>query len=61
MDRRRTFGMAALVVVAALVMATFAMTQTTLAREDHRAARLLGAWNVEVTTVAQGTTFPAAA
>jgi hypothetical protein len=58
MDRRRTFVMAALV-VAALVMATFAITQTTLARGDNRAARLLGAWNVEVTTVAQGTTFPA--
>jgi hypothetical protein len=58
MLRKRIFVMA-LGVVGSLLMATFAITQTTQAGEDNRQEKLLGSWNVKVTTVAQGTTFPA--
>ena len=59
MPNKRTFVMAALGVVASLLMATFAMTQPTQAGEDNRKEKLLGSWNVVVTTVGQGTKFPA--
>ena len=59
MPSKRTFVMAVLGVIGSLLMTTFAVTQTTLAGEDNRQEKLLGSWNAEVTTVAQGTTFPA--
>jgi hypothetical protein len=59
MHSKRTFVMTVFGVVGILLMATFAIAQTTLASEDKREEKLLGAWNVEVTTVGQGTTFPA--
>jgi hypothetical protein len=59
MSTKRKFVMAALGVIASLLMAAVAMTQPTQAGADNRNEKLLGSWNVEVTTVAQGSTFPA--
>jgi hypothetical protein len=59
MHSKRMFLMVVLGVVGTLLLATFAIAHPILAREDNREQKLLGAWNVEVTTVAQGTTFPA--
>ena len=45
--------------VAALLLATLAIAQTTQAGENERQEKLLGSWNAVTTTVTQGTTFPA--
>jgi len=59
MPVKRGFMMVALGVMASLLMAAVAMTQPTQAGADNRNEKLLGSWNVEVTTVAQASTFPA--
>jgi hypothetical protein len=46
-------------VIGALLLAAFAIAQTAQADGNNRQEKLLGAWNVEVVTVGQGTTFPA--
>jgi hypothetical protein len=59
MNSKRTLVVSILGLIATLLIAAFAIAQTTQASEDDRGAKLVGAWNVEVTTVGQGTTFPA--
>jgi hypothetical protein len=45
--------------IVALLLSALAIGQTVQASGNDRQEKLLGSWNVEVTTVGQGTTFPA--
>jgi hypothetical protein len=59
MNHKRTFALSALGLLCILLLAALALAQTTQANASNRSEKLLGAWNVVVTTEAQGTTFPA--
>ena len=59
MNNRRRYLGSILKAIGALLLAAFAIAQTVHANENSRQEQLVGAWNVEVVTVGQGTTFPA--
>ena len=59
MNNKRTLVASVLGMIVILLLAAFTIVQTAQADEQDRQTKLLGAWNVEVTTVGQGTTFPA--
>jgi len=59
MNNKRMFAVPILKVIGALLLAAFAIAQTAQADANNRHEKLFGAWNVEVVTVGQGTTFPA--
>jgi hypothetical protein len=57
MRRTRAITLSIVGLISALLLA--ALTQTAQANVNNRAEKLLGSWNVVVTTEVQGTTFPA--
>jgi len=59
MKRTRTIALSIVGMIAALLIAAFAIGQTAEANANNRSEKLLGSWNVVVTTEVQGTTFPA--
>ena len=59
MKRTRTIALSIVGLISALLLATLAIAQTAQANANNRSEKLLGSWNVVVTTEVQGTTFPA--
>jgi hypothetical protein len=59
MRRTHTIALSIAGLISALLLATLAITQTAQANANNRSEKLLGSWNVVVTTEVQGTTFPA--
>jgi len=59
MNHKRTFALPVLGLISALLLATLAIAQTAQANANSRSEKLLGSWNVVVTTEVQGSTFPA--
>jgi hypothetical protein len=59
MNHKRTFVLSILGLISALLLATLAIAQTAQANANSRSEKLLGSWNVVVTTEVQGSTFPA--
>jgi hypothetical protein len=55
----RTFVVSILGMIGALIIAAFAIAQTPSVGANDRKERLVGSWDVVVTTETQGTTFPA--
>ncbi len=59
MNRARTLALSILTLIAALALAALAIAPTAQANANGRSKKLLGSWNVVVTTETQGATFPA--
>ncbi|HEU5099432.1 MAG TPA: hypothetical protein VFU22_10455 [Roseiflexaceae bacterium] len=59
MNTKRTLVVPALGMVVALLLSALAIAQTAQAGGNDRSEKLVGSWEVVVTTVGQGTTFPA--
>jgi hypothetical protein len=59
MKKRQTIVVAVLAMIGALLIATFAIAQTPSVGATDRKEKLVGSWEVVVTTETQGTTFPA--
>jgi hypothetical protein len=58
MNHKRTFALSVFGLVGILLLAALAIAQTAQASANKRSEKLLGSWNVAVTTPSQGT-FPA--
>jgi len=58
MKHTRTIALSIVGLISALLLATLAIAQTAQANANNLSEKLLGSWNVVVTTEVQGTTFP---
>ena len=59
MNTRRTLVVSALGMIVALLLSALAIAQTAQADAKDRQVKPIGSWEVVVTAVGQGTTFPA--
>ncbi len=59
MNHKRTFALSVLGLISVLLLAALAIAQTAQANASNLSEKLLGSWNVVVTTEVQGITFPA--
>jgi hypothetical protein len=59
MKHTRTIALSIVGLISALLLVTLAIAQTAQANPNSRSEKLLGSWNVVVTTEVQGITFPA--
>ena len=59
MNHKRRYTLSAVGLLCTLLLAALAIAQTAQANASNRSEKLLGSWNVVVTTEVQGITFPA--